>query len=83
MSNESTGAYDRGEKLEHYRQIPTLREYVIVSHRERRIDVRRREDDGTWRADHSGRGEIVTLPSIGVDLGVDKIYDRSPLTRSL
>lgn len=83
VSSDSTEAYDRGEKLEHYRQIPTLREYVLISHRERRLEVHRREDDGTWRAIHSGSGEIVTLSSIGVELAVDDIYDRSPLTRSL
>lgn len=83
VSSDSTEAYDRGEKLKHYVQIPTLREYVLVSHRERRIEVRRRGHDGTWGTFQSGRGEVVTLSSIGVELGVDAVYDRSPLTREL
>ena len=83
VSSDSTESYDRGEKLKHYVQIPTLREYVLVSHRERRIEVRRRGHDGTWGTFQSGRGEVVTLSSIGVELGVDEVYDRSPLTRGL
>lgn len=29
--SDSTEAYDRGKKFEHYRQIPSLREYLLVS----------------------------------------------------
>ena len=83
VSSDSTESYDRGEKLKHYVQIPTLREYVLVSHRERRIDVHRRGHDDTWGMLQSGHGDIVTLSSIGVELGVDEVYDRSPLTRGL
>jgi Uma2 family endonuclease len=63
VPSDSTEAYDRGEKLRHYVQIPTLREYVLVSHRERRIEVRRRGHDGRWGTFQSGHGEVVTLSS--------------------
>ena len=75
--------YDRGEKFKHYRQIPTLHAYVLVSHRERRIEVRSRDADGAWHEQQVGRGEQVALAAIGADLAVDEVYDRSPLTRSL
>ncbi len=71
-----TEAYDRGEKLEHYKRIASLREVVIVSHDERRIDVYRREQAGEWSATEArGRAEIV---SIGAALDVDEVY-RDPL----
>lgn len=81
--SDHTSAYDRGEKFEHYRKIPTLQHYVLVSHRERRIEIHQREADGSWSEHHVGRGENFPLASIGVDLTVDEIYDRSPLTSSL
>jgi Uma2 family endonuclease len=81
--SDRTEAYDRGEKFEHYRQLPALREYVLVSHRERRVEVRSRDAGGSWQERHGGRGERVNLASIGVELSVDDIYDRSPLTRIL
>jgi Uma2 family endonuclease len=81
--SEHTEAYDRGEKFEHYRRIPTLEAYVLVSHRERRIEMRRRAPDGGWTERAAGRGETLPLEAIGVELAVDEIYDRSPLTRAL
>src|SRR5213082_670560 len=37
VTSDSSEEYDTGTKFECYRTIPTLREYVVVSHRERRI----------------------------------------------
>ena len=48
VTSDSSEAYDHGAKLEHYRTIPTLRDYVIVSHRERRISVHSRTATGEW-----------------------------------
>jgi hypothetical protein len=39
VTSDSSEDYDIGEKLEAYRTIPSLRECIIVSHRERRITV--------------------------------------------
>lgn len=83
VTSDRTEAYDRGEKFEHYRQIPTLQLHVLVSHRERRIETRRRAANGTWTEHHAGRGETVPLEALGIAVTVDEIYDRSPLTRSL
>jgi len=74
---------DAGDKFEHYRQIPTLQAYVLVSHRERRIETRRRAPDGGWSEHVAGRGQTAALEAIGTELAVDEIYDRSPLTREL
>lgn len=81
--SDSTEVYDRGEKFEHYRQMPTLQAYLLVSHRERRIETRLRVADGSWPERHAGSGETVPLEAIGTELTVDEIYDRSPLTRAL
>lgn len=44
--SESTEGYDRGAKAAHYRRIPSLREYVLVSQREPLIEVYRRNERG-------------------------------------
>src|SRR2546430_451478 len=46
--SDSTEAYDRGRKFEHYRQIPTLREYLLVSQKEPRIEQFIKQTDGRW-----------------------------------
>ena len=48
VSSDSTERYDRGEKFEHYKQIPSLDEYVLLSQKEAHLETWRRED-GSWR----------------------------------
>ena len=42
VTSDSSEEYDNTFKLECYRTIPTLSDYIIVSHRERRITVHSR-----------------------------------------
>lgn len=72
LSN-STADYDRGEKLEHYRQIPSLEGVVLVDHERERIDLWTRSG-GTWGARSFGAGEIVPLDMVGAALSVDEVY---------
>ena len=83
VSSPSTEHYDRGAKAEHYRRIPSLREYVIVSQRERRIERWRPDASDGWQVEVAERGGRLALEAIGVVLDVDAVYDRSPLTRDL
>ena len=48
VTSDSTEDYDRGKKFLHYQGIESLREYMVVSHREQRIDHHRRLDSGQW-----------------------------------
>jgi Uma2 family endonuclease len=69
----STATYDRGEKLDHYQRIPTLREVVLVAHDERMIEVWRRDAAGVWTRSEARSGSI-RLDSIGCALEVAEIY---------
>jgi Uma2 family endonuclease len=73
----STEEYDRGEKLEHYQRIESLREVVLVAHDDWCVEVLRREG-GRWTSTVAGRGEAVSLTSVGCELPVDDVY-RDPL----
>jgi Uma2 family endonuclease len=75
--SDSTEAYDRGAKAAHYRRIPSLREYVLVSQREPLIEVYRRNERGNWElVAEARRGERAELASCGevIALDVDAIY---------
>jgi Uma2 family endonuclease len=76
--SDSTEAYDRGEKAAHYRHIPSLREYALVSQHRPRIEVFRRNDAGRWELYEYERGASCELVSVGVSLSVDDVY-RDPL----
>ncbi len=69
----STKEYDSGDKFEHYKTFPSLREYVLVSHRERSVEVRSPGEDG-WRTTVVHEGAIAEL-SIGARLDVRELYD--------
>lgn len=77
--SDSTEASDRGEKWAHYQRIESLQEYVLVSQRERRVEVFRRADEGwTYAAYHEGE---VELRSLGVTLSIEALY-HDPLASS-
>lgn len=70
----STEAYDRGEKLAHYKRIAALREVMLVAHDERRIDLWRRTASG-WTQLTFHAGQAVELESLhGTRVSVDDVY---------
>ncbi|MEM9460474.1 MAG: Uma2 family endonuclease [Myxococcota bacterium] len=70
----STEAYDRGQKAAHYRQIPSLREYVLVAQDAPRIEVFRRVEGNRWEFEDARAGESLHLASIECTLAVDEIF---------
>jgi Uma2 family endonuclease len=77
VTSDATEDWDRGEKLEHFKRIPSLQECVLVSHRERPIAVWRRSPQGGWTETTAGAGETATLASIGCTLDVERLYRRA------
>lgn len=84
VTSESSEEYDTGFKLEAYRTIPALEDYVVVSHRERRLTVHHRgkEHDrgtGSWRCTTAVAGGHVAVASLGTTLVVDEVYRTSSI----
>jgi len=73
--SRSTEEYDRGDKFDHYKTLPTLRQYVLVSPREQSVEVHTREADGTWTCERTPRGGVARFESIGATLSVDELFD--------
>ena len=76
--SDSSEAYDRGEKAAHYRHLPSLREYVLVSQHRPRIEVFRRNEAGRWELYEYESGSQAELTSVGCAIAVDDVY-RDPL----
>ena len=72
----STEAYDRGEKFSHYRQLPSLQEYILVA--QDRICVERfsRQDNNWILTDFQNIEEHLPLISVECELPLREIYDR-------
>jgi Uma2 family endonuclease len=75
--SESTEGYDRGKKFAHYRMIKSLREYVLVSQTECRIEKYSRQEGGNWlyRECSDPEGSI-ELPSVACRLSLSRVYHK-------
>lgn len=72
--SRSTEEYDTGDKFTHYKTLASLRQYVLVSHRNRSVEVWTRDDDLEWRSAILGEPETAEL-CIGARLEVRELYE--------
>ncbi|MBK7074518.1 MAG: Uma2 family endonuclease [Myxococcales bacterium] len=79
VTSDSSEEHDTTTKLEAYRTIPSLRDYVVVSHRERRITVHHRADDDTWLTRVAITGGHIAVVSLDLTLAVDDVYRKTPV----
>lgn len=68
---------DRGDKFRDYRLLPTLQDYVLVSTKRATVEVFSRQADDSWNLRVFLPGTSAHLPSVGVDLPLDEIYENA------
>ena len=75
--SDSTEQYDRGTKLKHYRQLPSLRGYVLVSQTEPLVEQCVRRDNNHWElSETAGLEATLTLSSLGCEIPLAEIFDK-------
>ncbi len=73
--SESTRNYDRGDKFQQYRGIPSFREYLLVDQAKAHVERYSKQQDGTWSLwETDSSDHVVHLESIAVRLPVSEIY---------
>jgi len=73
----STEAYDRGDKFEQYRTLPSLREYLLVSQHRPHVERFIRQEGNTWLLTETrGIDATVRLEAIDCTLSLAEVYDR-------
>ena len=73
--SDSTAAFDRGRKFEHYQQIDTLQEYLLIEQDRKHADLFRKNSEGLWVLHPAGEGHVVRLESVGAALALDGLYE--------
>jgi Uma2 family endonuclease len=73
--SETTEAYDRGEKFPQYRNLDSLREYVLVSQNKLRVENYLRDGERWVLSEVHVLGESVSLASIGCEIALATIYE--------
>lgn len=71
----STEDFDRGTKFGYYRQIPALKDYLVISQDRTRVEHHFLNDGELWSLrDVEGLDECLKLASIQMDLPLAEIY---------
>lgn len=80
----STERYDRTDKFDALKQIPSLHDYILVSPDRVRVEHLRRGESGEWILEsYTQRSQVLALASIGVEVPLDEIYDRLDVPEGL
>ena len=81
--SDSTELYDRTGKFEHYRRLPSLTDYLMVSQKTACVEQYRRQTDNDWLLTVTeGREQSVEIESIGCRLSLADIYDKINLPQA-
>ena len=75
--SDSTEAYDRGKKFEHYRAIESLTDYLLVSQTEVLVEHYSRQPDGRWIYSAVNRiTDSVSIATLGCVMSLADVYDK-------
>ena len=72
----STEGYDRGEKFEHYQQIASLKDYILISQDEVHVEYYYRQENEWLQTEFVELEDVLSLLSIGCELHLSDIYRR-------
>lgn len=79
----STENYDRGEKFKLYRDIPSLKEYILVETKSIHTEAFRINDKQHWELEeYRHLTNVLDMPAIGVTIPLADIYRRTKLAES-
>ncbi|MEL6943943.1 MAG: Uma2 family endonuclease, partial [Bacteroidota bacterium] len=75
--SKSTKEYDKGEKFEMYRSIPSFKEYMVVYQTIPKVQTWYKETEDLWRIGNAeGLDQSIMLYSIGCEIALKDIYKR-------
>ena len=79
--SKSTKNYDRGEKFKLYRDIATLKEYILVDSESIHMEVFRLNENGRWELEeYNSLSDVVIIKAIEATVSVSEVYDSVGIT---
>lgn len=80
----STERYDKGAKFELYKEISTLRCYVLVSNDRMCVEQYERTEEDQWKAQiYLNSMDELTLNTVGIKLPMHTLYEGVQLSKEL
>ena len=79
--SKSTQNYDRGEKFKLYRDIPSLKEYLLVDSESILLESYRINQRGNWELEEiKSTDGIFSIPTLGISIPLEDIYKGTKLS---
>ena len=72
--SQSTEAFDRGDKFKSYRQIKSLKEYILIDSKKKSVEQFYKDDNGGWHLGSEITEGSMTLYAFPIELSVDDVY---------
>jgi Uma2 family endonuclease len=74
--SKSTKNYDRGEKFKLYRDIATLKEYILVDSESLGIEAFKINESNHWELEeYKSLTEVLTVKAVGIEISLQEIYE--------
>jgi len=75
--SKSTQSYDRAEKFEFYRSIPTFQEYILIDQWRVHVEQRYMETRNKWiLMEYSQITDVIKLAKVDIEIPLREIYRR-------
>lgn len=74
--SKSTSEYDRGDKFYFYRQIPSLREYILIDQSRYVVEVfLKKEKNDLWRISrYNSLDQMINIQSLDIEISMKELY---------
>ena len=80
----STQTYDRTTKFDHYKQIASLTDYILIEQEHVRVEHYQRGEGDVWTVRiYNQRSRSVALTSLDLELPLEELYERLELPDGL
>ena len=74
--SDSTEQYDRGDKFEAYRTIPSFQEYLLIAQNKTHVEQYVRQAENQWLfTEYHDLSETFALQSVGVTISLADLYE--------
>lgn len=73
--SKSTESYDRGDKFYKYRQLPSLKEYILIDQEKPVVETFFKQEEGIWEISRvMGMDETLTIKSLDIKILMEELY---------
>ncbi len=74
--SDSTEKYDRGDKFEAYRTVPSFQEYLLIAQNKPHVEQYVRQSENQWLfTEYRGLEQSLTLVSVNVTIALADLYE--------